>query len=425
MLLGHHANKEKHLRHYQDMIFEYSDDDILTVPTEDIVDVIYEVLHIPSVKIDNNGLSLTPRQINAYNHPSNGLIRVDADVFEVEFHYTGASGLFRHCPAKHDAAPPRAWLKKGSNQGSITIAVVGSDLTEEIVKAEIARDLASIDCFVKWQELEIEPFNSTLRDRIRSSIATRKDRILKARGIAASLGYRMQCRDGAPTTYISPVVRRRITQQMAATEAFRPEPVMGEEDYENILSIIERMTFVMERSPSVFSKMPEEALRDNYLVQLNGQYESVTGETFNAYGKTDILVRDGVCNLFVAECKIWRGPKIVGNALDQLLSYLTWRDTKAALLIFSRNKDFTGMLVSLWGAVQDHPQLKRGPSFDSETRARYVFGRADDPNREIILTVMAFAVPANNPSLGDHRVISLARGGLGKCQLSSWSARQS
>ncbi len=284
-------------------------------------------------------------------------------------------------------------------------------LTEEIVKTEIDRELARFDRFITWQKLEIDPFNSTLRERIRSAIAARKDRILRVRGIAASLGYRMQRREGAPATYISPIVRPRITPQLAATEAFRPEPVMGEEDYQNILSIIENMTFVMERSPSVFSKMPEEALRDNYLVQLNGQYESVTGETFNAHGKTDILVKDGVSNIFIAECKIWRGPKIIGEALDQLLSYLTWRDTKAALLIFSHNKDFTGMLASLWGAVQEHPQLKRGPAFDSETRARYVFGRADDPNREIILTVMAFAIPADGPSLRGREGDFVSRNG--------------
>jgi hypothetical protein len=29
-------------------------------------------------------------------------------------------------------------------------------------------------------------------------------------------------------------------------------------------------------------------------------------------------------NIFVAECKLWRGPKAHLEALDQLLSYLTW-----------------------------------------------------------------------------------------------------
>jgi hypothetical protein len=155
------------------------------------------------------------------------------------------------------------------------------------------------------------------------------------------------------------------------------------------------MTLVIERSPSVFSKMPEETLRDHYLVQLNGQYESATGETFNAEGKTDILVRDGNRNVFIAECKIWYGPKTITEALGQLLSYLTWRDTKSALLVFSRNKDFTNVLTSLWQAMEAHPQMKYGPAVEGETRKRYIFARPDDANREIILTVMAIPMPAD------------------------------
>ena len=132
---------------------------------------------------------------------------------------------------------------------------------------------------------------------------------------------------------------------------------MHESDYQNVIKIIESMTWVMERSPSTFSKMPEEVLRDHYLVQLNGQYESATSETFNANGKTDILVRDKGRNIFIAECKIWRGPQSATEALDQLLTYLTWQeDTKAALMIFSHNKEFSSLLAKLWEQVEAHPE---------------------------------------------------------------------
>ena len=84
------------------------------------------------------------------------------------------------------------------------------------------------------------------------------------------------------------------------------------------------MSFVMERNPRVFSTAPEEAIKDHYLVQLNGQYEgSATGKTFNCHGHTDILVRDGSANLFIAECKIWHGQKQFIEAIDQLMGYVT------------------------------------------------------------------------------------------------------
>jgi len=36
--------------------------------------------------------------------------------------------------------------------------------------------------------------------------------------------------------------------------------------------------------------------------------------------------------VFIAECKIWEGKKRFSEGVDQLLGYLTWRDTKAAMI---------------------------------------------------------------------------------------------
>jgi hypothetical protein len=374
-------------------IEHFADDAILTIPIEDMVDVIYNDVSVPSLKINHNGVAHIPRHINRHPDPSGGFQVVDAFVYEVEFPYTGASGLFRHSPILHDADPPKARMNQGAFEGTIIISVIGEDVTEAVVREEIDKELAKFERYIAYQAQELDPFNSSLRDTIRSLLTARRDKILKARNISASLGYPTHRREGAPTTYISPAVRARIPAKLPTTEGFQPEPELAEDEYQNILSIIENMSFVMERSPSVFSRMREEALRDHYLVQLNGQYESATGETFNAAGKADILIRDGGANIFIGECKIWRGSNTIKEGLDQLLSYLTWRDTKAALIVFSRNKDFTNLLQSMWETVESHGQVKRGPFIESETRRRYVFARADDVNREIHLTVMAFSIP--------------------------------
>lgn len=105
------------------------------------------------------------------------------------------------------------------------------------------------------------------------------------------------------------------------------------------------MVRVMEQSPKAFETMGEEDLRTHFLVQLNAQYEGrATGETFNFQGKTDILIRVDGRNVFVAECKFWGGEKQFLETIDQLLSYLSWRDTKAAVLIFNRNVNFSEVL---------------------------------------------------------------------------------
>jgi hypothetical protein len=149
----------------------------------------------------------------------------------------------------------------------------------------------------------------------------------------------------------------------------------------------------MERSPGSFAALGEEDLRQHLLVPLNGHYPGQgTGETFNASGKTDILIRVEDKNIFIAECKIWGGQQQLTEAIDQLLRYLTWRDTKTSLIVFSRVKDFSGMLDTLWATVEGHPSKKRGPAIEGPTRRRYVFRHKSDEDREIIMTVLAFHI---------------------------------
>jgi hypothetical protein len=94
----------------------------------------------------------------------------------------------------------------------------------------------------------------------------------------------------------------------ASTAAFKPEPVLDEKNYRAILEVIQSMAMVMERSPTAFAAMGEEDLRQHFLVQLNGHFEgAASGETFNYQGKTDILIREQDRNIFIAECKFWRG----------------------------------------------------------------------------------------------------------------------
>ncbi|MFB6447156.1 hypothetical protein [Bradyrhizobium tunisiense] len=129
-------------------------------------------------------------------------------------------------------------------------------------------------------------------------------------------------------------------------------------------------------------------------MQLNGQFEgAATGETFNYQGKTDILIRVDGRNIFIAECKFWGGPKVLLETIDQLLGYLSWRDTKTAVVIFNRNRDFSKVLQSVLETAERHPNKKSGPVKEGETRFRYKFSNPLDLDRELVLTVMVFDVP--------------------------------
>jgi hypothetical protein len=51
---------------------------------------------------------------------------------------------------------------------------------------------------------------------------------------------------------------------------------------------------------------------------------------------------------------------------------LSWRDTKAAVLIFNRNADFTAVLAKIRETVPTHPLFKRdrGASGESADEAK-------------------------------------------------------
>jgi hypothetical protein len=107
--------------------------------------------------------------------------------------------------------------------------------------------------------------------------------------------------------------------------------------------------------------------------------------------KTDIRLEEESRAAFVAECKLWGGEKVLLDALNQLLGYLTWRDSKAALILF--NKDvagFTGIQTTIPSALKAHPNFLREKPPARAGEWRYVFRSTEDEAREVTVHVFAF-----------------------------------
>lgn len=312
---------------------------------------------------------------------------------EISVPFDGDPEVFQIQPTTFTLSPPIAQLR-GNN---LIVEIQGTDLQAEQVKSSINRTISEIKGYLETLRRDASGLNSQLPQLAQGAIERRRDKLLANQSLVASLGFPLKERADAPRTYVAPQVRRKISPTLpkAGTAPYKPEPALSSQDYEHILKVIQNMAQVMELSPSAFSTMDEEALRSHFLVQLNGHYEGgATGETFNYEGKTDILVRVQGKNVFIAECKYWGGPKKLSDTLDQLLSYSSWRDTKVAVIIFNRRKSFSGVLESICPTVDAHPNCKRFIGRVSETNFRYIFAHRDDPNRELLLTIMAFDVPS-------------------------------
>jgi hypothetical protein len=311
---------------------------------------------------------------------------------EVEVPFTGEAEAFKIQPNPYTMSPPRAAVR-GS---MISFSIVGTNLDANGVRSQIDRTVAEIQSYLSNLRSNVAGLNSQLLGEARSAIEARRAKLLASRNMVAALGFKMKERQNAPKTFVAPEVRRKISPLMppATSAPYQPEPTLAPTDYEHILGVMQSMTQVMELSPSAFHDVDEEALRSHFLVQLNGHYQGqATGETFNYEGKTDILIRSEGKNIFIAECKFWSGSKKLADTIDQLLGYSSWRDTKTAVVIFNRNRDFSKVLAAIPEAAREHAQFKRELPGSAETIFRYLFANRDDRNRELYLTVMAFDVP--------------------------------
>ena len=284
---------------------------------------------------------------------------------------TGTMIEHKQSPCQEKPTPSRSGRRptqachRGARYGTIALllTVIGTNLAcRSQVRGEIDRNLAEIRKYLGWLRDNAESLNKQIRPLAHDRIERRRQKLLADQSLVATLGFPLKERADAPRTFTAMEVRRRITPTMphAATAPYQPEPMLGMDDYEHILSVMTNMALVMERSPSAFAAMDEEALRSQFLVQLNGHYEGqATGETFNYEGKTDILIRVKGKNIFIAECKYWSGPKKLIDTVNQLLGYASWRDTKVAIIIFNRNKNFSQVLEAVPGAIKAHPNFKR------------------------------------------------------------------
>jgi len=266
----------------------------------------------------------------------------------------------------------------------------------ERLKSEIEREIKTLSEAVQNLNRDIENHNKYAPQMVRDALLRKRQMAEAGLGAVTALEIPIKLR-GEPLTFIAPVKRRTlpIRPPRVPTGPYTSEPVLDEIEYQHILQVMRSMSLVIERNPVTFSSLGEEAIRDHFLLQLNGHYEGgATGETFNASGKTDILIRADSRNIFIAECKFWRGSAEFNQGVDQLLGYLSWRDTKGALVIFNKTKDSSSVVKKMHGVMEAHPEYRRTVFHDPDGDSRYIFVKDSDPGREIIITTQLYDMSA-------------------------------
>ena len=97
--------------------------------------------------------------------------------------------------------------------------------------------------------------------------------------------------------------------------------------------------------------------------------------------------------MFIAECKFWTGEKGYLKTISQLLKYLTWRDTKASVIIFARNKEISPVLKKIEKSTRLHKNYLGFIDKSDENWFNFRFGLNNDLNREVKIAVQLYHLP--------------------------------
>ncbi|MEQ8676476.1 MAG: hypothetical protein RLP44_22060 [Aggregatilineales bacterium] len=317
--------------------------------------------------------------------------RVTKIVYHLPFY--GDSHLLRCQPSHYFWTSHEVYIKNNELCFEIIADKNNSERTRK--ESEDIRD--SISQYMNWIAGDLSAYNNELEVYISSSFKYRKDELLKKNELIASLGVPIKKRNNLPSTFAVPSVRKRLnipSKPQVHEKGFKPEPTLPNENYQEILKTIFDVGKNIERLPSIYENKNEEGLRDYFLLALGTVFEkSTTGETFNKSGKTDILIRHENSNIFVAECKIWKGEKGYRDTITQLLGYLTWRDSKTAVIMFVKNKDLSNVFAKVEEVTPQHSNYLGFEGKHDDGWYKYRFHINGDRNREVKTSVLLFHLP--------------------------------
>lgn len=245
---------------------------------------------------------------------------------------------------------------------------------------------------------EVNIYNNWVDSKVRTAFHARKQRILEKGGFLAALWVPIKKTEWVATTFSvpSPKIRKsiEIARPTVKESWFKPEPTLDMQMYNEILWYIHDVWKEFERLPSLYKDKEEEHLRDHFLMILEPHFKgSATGETFNKTGKTDVLLRYEGTNVFVAECKFRHWERGFLATINQLLWYLTRRDSKAAVIMFVNNKDFSSVIETAAKCIRTHSNYIDFKWSHDETWSNYTFHLNGDRNRAVQLAVMLYHIP--------------------------------
>ncbi len=313
----------------------------------------------------------------------------------IKIPFLGNPTLWLCKPGSYPVYPPKAVIHsaEGDTSGVLEVVILTDPalMDEQSIAGEIESTLNVIRSHANIIKNNVQSHNNTLNNKIGEYVSERRKRLAKHENVVKLLNIPL----ARNVDVIAPIpLEKRVVRPVGSIPNLPDERGIARDEFEFILEIIRHVGRAFEGAPNTFAKNSEEELRDFVLAVLNIYYKGgATGEAFRRTGKTDICIVDSNRAAFVAECKLWTGKKAVSPALEQLLGYLTWRDCKAALVLFNKTvSHFTSILQQLPEQIESHPFFEASLECDQSGEWRYQLHAKEDEEHKIELHVFLFNV---------------------------------
>jgi hypothetical protein len=314
----------------------------------------------------------------------------------VRIPFSGNANLWWVKPSRFSTTFPVGDVHTSSDNSSGHLNIIVEQPSDNLgngraIEREINETLRDIQSYLDDAKNDVDAHNIMMRSHIQQCTSNRRTRLGNYAEIVKKLDIPLRENKAAPELTPLPM-KRKLIKPLPSAPTTKAEPGIRDEDYKHILNVIRHEGCSFEATPTTFLKLDEENLRNIILAHLNGHYEGeASGETFRRKGKTDILIEFDNRAAFVGDCKVWRGQKGFIEAIDQLLGYLTWRDCKAALIVFNRDMaDFSSLQAKLGNSLETYPNFISPIKIDRPGEWRVKIHPKEDKSREIILHVFLF-----------------------------------
>jgi hypothetical protein len=385
-----------HKQYFQNIrqeILSNGKDYILKVDEEEYIKYLVDKYSIEQLKILTESEHIgEPRKSREWRKDMFGSdYESDVFTFTVRYNFTGHPELFKVQPN------PCTWSSYEILVNNSTVSFSFKIFKQDPAEFQRAKSDCYSQAFANLPALNknIVEITNNFEHTVRSLFLQEKSKHKNENDFYSAINIKVN--PNTTSVFTAPTIKKKDIPQPNISNKieFSSVPTMSQVMYYDILKVIYDSGKNMEKKPALYVNKDEEGLRDQFLFVLETRYVGITatGETFNRSGKTDIILKfaDDGSNLFVAECKFWHGAIEFHKAISQLFDrYLTWSDSKVALIFFVQNQNFSNTIDTILDEAAKHPYFKKFTGKRGDSSFSYVFHLPQDKEKDVQLEIMAF-----------------------------------